>query len=296
MIPKVTLEQWAVFKAIVDEGSFAAAAEALNKSQSTVSYTLSKLDERLPSPIFEQSGRKAQLTDFGKALYRHASNLLDQAQQLDQTAGYLASGWEAEVTLAIDAIAPMSWVFCALNTFSTQHPQTRIRILETTLSGTEDVLLKREADIVIAARVPPGFLYDNYCDVVKIAVAGANHPLTQSGEALTEDALKRHRQIVIRDSGVKRSQDAGWLGSEQRWTVSHFATSIEAVKAGLGFAFIPKEKITRELENGELRRINLVKGSEQRIPTFLIVSAQDHAGPATNAVSQCLMEHKKRYY
>ena len=59
MIPKISLEQWAAFKAVVDEGSFAKAAEALNKSQSAVSYAIAKLEEQLPTPVLTQQGRRA---------------------------------------------------------------------------------------------------------------------------------------------------------------------------------------------------------------------------------------------
>ena len=60
--PRISLEQWAAFKAVVDEGSFARAAEALNKSQSSVSYAIAKLNEQLPSPVLELYGRIAVLT------------------------------------------------------------------------------------------------------------------------------------------------------------------------------------------------------------------------------------------
>ena len=56
--PRISLEQWAAFKAVVDEGSFAKAAEVLNKSQSSVSYTISKMEELLPTPVLEQQGRR----------------------------------------------------------------------------------------------------------------------------------------------------------------------------------------------------------------------------------------------
>ena len=79
MVPRITLEQWAAFKAVVDEGSFARAADALNKSQSTVSYSVAKMEERLPAPVFVQAGRKAELTEFGRAMYRHAAALIQQA-------------------------------------------------------------------------------------------------------------------------------------------------------------------------------------------------------------------------
>lgn len=292
MIPKITLEQWAAFKAVVDEGSFARAAETLNKSQSTVSYSLSKMEERLPAPVFEQAGRKAQLTDFGEAIYRHASNLLEQAQLLDQTANYLASGWEAEVTLAVDGIVCINKVFKALQNFSKESPQTRIRILEPTLSGTDEALIQREADLVITARVPPGFLAEPFGFVKKVPVSSPDHSLQKQTFPITEDILKQHRQIVIRDSGIKRSQNSGWLDSEQRWTVSHFATSIAAVKAGLGFGFLPKEQILRELENGELVLVPLEQGREQLIPIYIVDSAQSHAGPATLEIKRYLAQQK----
>jgi DNA-binding transcriptional LysR family regulator len=290
MIPKISLEQWAAFKAVVDEGSFAKAAEVLNKSQSTVSYNLAKLEERLPAPVFVQQGRKAELTALGKELYRHASNLLAQALQLDQTARYLASGWEPSVTLAVDGLVPMGKVFCGLQQFSLQSPQTRIRILEHTLSGTEEALLRRDADIAILPRVPPGFMAQDFCTVTKLAVASPHHPLFSLPAPISEQDLRQHRQIVIRDSGTKREQDAGWLGSEQRWTVSHFASSVEAIKAGLGFGFIPEDKIEKELNSGELKRLPMAEENSQSINIYLVVTGQSNAGPAAKAVAGCLLK------
>lgn len=289
MVPKITLEQWAAFKAVVDEGSFAKAAELLNKSQSTVSYSLAKMEERLPASVFVQEGRKAELTAFGRAMYRHANALVEQALRVDQSASYLASGWEAEVVIAIDGIAPIEKVFCSLQGFSQESPQTRIRILEETLSGTDEVLLQREADIVITARIPPGFMGESYGMVEKIPVAAPNHPVSQLPQPISEDELKQFRQIVIRDSGVKREQSSGWLGAEQRWTVSHFSSSIAAIKSGLGFGFIPRELIGSELASGELKEFSLSVGGVQTIPLYVVATAQSHAGEATKAVIRHLL-------
>ena len=52
-----------------------------------------------------------------------------------------------------------------------------------------------------------------------------------------------YRQIVVRDSGVKQSVDSGWLGAQQRWTVSHLATSVQAVARCMGFAWLPRQRI-----------------------------------------------------
>lgn len=276
-IPKITIEQWATFKAVVDEGSHAAAAEVLNKSQSTISYLLARLNEQLPAPAVIVQGRKTTLTDLGAALYRHASNLLAQAMAGEELAQWLSAGWESQLRLACDALTPTEPVMCALQRFSTQAPLTRFKILETTLSGTDEAILNHDCDLAIAAHVPPGFLANPLLTIRMVAVAHESHPLTQLS-TVSEAELKTHRQIVVRDTGTKREQDSGWLGAEQRWTVSHFATSVEIVESGLGFAFIPEHRIRQQLNKGVLRRLNLEIGSERHIPLNLVAAKHQH-GP-----------------
>lgn len=289
---KITLEQWQTFKTVVDEGSFAKAAEALNKSQSSVSYIIGRLQEQLPVAPLVQQGRRAELTEAGKVLYRHASNLLAEAEQLEKTARYLASGWEAEVAIAADALTPIPKLLCGLQAFSKMSPTTRIRLFETSLSGTDEALLTRQVDLAIGTRVPPGFLGTLLGHVTMIPVAGANHPLAKK-TVITEKELKQCRQIVVRDSGTKRELDAGWLGADQRWTVSYFSTSIEALRSGLGFAFVPLHRIEEDLAKGTLVRLPLISGGERSIAIHLVLTNQSNSGPAVSAVADTLIKHLK---
>src|SRR5258706_12700218 len=64
-VPRSTLEQWSVLKAIVDHGGFAQAAEALHRSQSSVSYMVARLQEQLSVELLAIEGRKARLTEQG---------------------------------------------------------------------------------------------------------------------------------------------------------------------------------------------------------------------------------------
>lgn len=288
-IPRITLEQWAAFKAVVDEGGYAQAAEALNKSQSSISYAITRLNELLPHPALQLEGRKAMLTASGTVLYRYAKNLLEQAQATEQTAHYLASGWETSVTLVADGLTPMTRVLCALQAFSSQCTLTRVKVLETSLSGTDEAVLNRECDLAIMPRVPPGFLGNPLPTVRMLAVAAYSHPLAQMA-VISEAELKTHRQIVVRDSGIKREQDAGWLGAEQRWTFSHFASSVEAVRRGLGFAFLPEHRVSDYLATGELVPLPLEMGAERNITLSLVITSPSHAGPATRALAKIIAE------
>jgi DNA-binding transcriptional LysR family regulator len=293
MLPKITLEQWATFKAVIDEGSFAKAAEQLNKSQSSVSYIISRMEQQLPTKALQTQGRKAVLTEAGKLLYRHATNLLLQATQIENVANYLARGWETEITLAIDALASVDRVFCALQTFSTAHPQPRINVIETTLSGTDEAILFNKADIIITPTLLTGYLGVALGNSVMQYVASPNHPLVKLARPIHEDDLKQYRQIVIKDSGVKRQRDAGWLGADQRWSFSHISGSIKATKAGLGFARLPQDTIAKELNSGELVILDMASNMRQPIPLYLIKTAQSNAGPAVEELAKQLIHSFK---
>lgn len=294
--PRISLEQWAAFKAVIDEGSFARAAEALNKSQSSVSYAISKLNQQLPSPVLELSGRKAVLTADGHVLYRRATELLQQALAAEHTATQLAKGIEPEVVIAIDGLLEPGQLIAVLDSFSRTYPMTRLRVLETQLSGTDEALLEKKADLVILHQVPVGHIGVPLCVIRMIAVAHPQHPLFVSPAdiGINDFELRSWRQVVIRDSGQRRVQDAGWLGSEQRWTVSHFSTSIKVLKAGLAFAFMPYDWIKAEIQAGDLKQLPLSLGAERQLPMYLMMTAAgDSAGPATTALFRMLREHFK---
>jgi len=281
---QVTLDQWAAFRAVVEEGSFAKAAETLDKSQSGISYAVAQLQDQLPVRVLELKGRKAEVTEAGKVLYRQAVALLEQSKEIESSAKCLAAGWQTEVTIAVDIITPMGIVLNTLEHFSNENPGTRIKVLETSLSGTDEALFTREADLVVTANVPPGFLGESLGNIAMVAVTGSHHPLAKIEAPITESELKQHRQIVVRDSGIKREQDVGWLAAEQRWTVSSFSTSVQVLTRGLGFAFVPRHFVRFDLEQGRLKELKLSLGGERKISLYLVPSAQSHLGPAVQAL------------
>jgi DNA-binding transcriptional LysR family regulator len=82
--PRIALDQWRAFTAVVDQGGCAKAARALHKSQSTVSYAVQQVESLLGVEAFRIAGRKAELTPTGELLYRRARYLLDEAAGLEQ--------------------------------------------------------------------------------------------------------------------------------------------------------------------------------------------------------------------
>ncbi len=284
--PRTSLDQWHCFMAVVDEGSYARAAEALHKSQSAVTYAIQKLEEQLAVALFEIRGRKAQLTDAGQLFYRRGRALLDEAVRVEASAASVAAGWEPQLRIVSDALFPQAAMLDCLAQLSQECPDTRLECVETVLSGAEDALLEQRCDIAITGIVPPGFLADPLLRLRFIAVAHGDHPLHQLARQLDYRDLRAFRQLVVRDSGARRPRDSGWLDAAQRLTVSRIDMSVQAVSRGLGFAWLPEVMIREELAAGVLKPLPLREGRERFAELFIVMADRDLAGPAARRAEE----------
>ena len=286
--PRVTLDQWRTLQAVVDHGGFAQAAEALHRSQSSISYTVARMQDQLGVPLLRIDGRKAVLTDAGGVLLRRSRQLVKQASQLEDLAHHMEQGWEAEVRLVVDAAYPNARLIRALTAFMPQSRGCRVRLREEVLSGVEEVLQEGVADLAISSYSIPGYLGAEMSAIEFIAVAHPEHALLAMGRALSVQDLHGHMQVVIRDSGRQQPRDVGWLGAEQRWTVGSLSTAASFVGSGLGFAWLPRHMIERELREGTLAALPLEQGGS-RHPTFYLYSNKDKPlGPATQILVELL--------
>src|SRR3990170_3305683 len=149
-LPHITLEQWRCLTAVVEAGGYAQAAEVLHKSQSSVTYSVQKLESTLQVRAFAIQGRKAKLTPTGEMLYRRARLLLEEAGAIERAARKVSAGWEAEISLAVEILFPNWLMFQCLNRFGVDSPQTRIEWFETVLDGTAEALRTGKVDLAIA--------------------------------------------------------------------------------------------------------------------------------------------------
>ena len=287
-IPHITLEQWRALIAVVEAGGYAQAAQRLNKSQSAVTYAVQKIEEMLGVAVFEIQGRKAQLTQTGKMLYRRALSLVEEAGLLERAAKTLSAGWEAELTIAVEILFPSWLLFECLAKFAEESPNTRIEVLESVISGTSEALLQHRADIAISPTLPPGFLGEPLISMPITAVAHPDHPLHHLGRPVTARDLRRHRHLVVRDSGSLRTTKAMSVEVEQRWTVTTMSSSIQAAALGHGFAWLPEYRIQGELAAGTLAPLPMKEGGRREVQLYLVLADPDFAGPGARRLAEIL--------
>ncbi|MCK5639833.1 MAG: LysR family transcriptional regulator [Gammaproteobacteria bacterium] len=287
--PRSSLEQWRVLQAVIDYGGFAKAAEQLHRSQSSVSYSVAKLQQQLGVELLVMKGRKACLTQKGETLLRRSRELLNEAISLENLANSMEQGWEPDISLVVDAAFPVHLLMEALKHFTPHSRGTRVQLNEVILSGAEQALEEGWADLVIGVHVPKGYLGDLIVEIEFVAVASPEHPLHQLGRGLRSDDLRQQVQVVIGDSGNVRPMEWGWLG-EQRWTVSSIDKAVTTVCHGLGFSWLPRHQIETELVEGRLKPLPLSEGQCFKADLYQVFGHPERIGPATRKLAEILME------
>jgi DNA-binding transcriptional LysR family regulator len=287
--PRITLDQWSALVAVVEAGSYAKAAETLNKSQSSVTYAVQQVQSQLGVKAFQIAGRKAVLTPTGELLYRRARYLLDEAVALEKSSKQLSAGWEPEISIAVEVLFPNWLLLQCLGKLGQESPHTRVEVVETVIGFNTDLLAARKVDLALFPIVPSGFGGEALMPLHVIMVASPEHPLHKLGRKVTPRDLRKHRHLVIRESSIER-RTPRTMEATERWTFSYMTSAIEAARAGHGFALMPEDKIRDELAAGTLKPLPLREGGERFGQHYLIFADRDHAGPATLRLAEIIRE------
>ncbi|MBB1270456.1 LysR family transcriptional regulator [Shewanella sp. SR44-3] len=289
---KSTLEQWRILQAVVDHGGYAQAAEVLNKSQSSLNHAVAKLQHQLGIPLLEVKGRKAYLTEQGEVMLRRSRHLTQTMEELEQLANNLEQGWEPSLTIGREIIYPMPTLVAALKAFLPHSRGTRVTILDTVISGTNELISAQAVDISICTIPPKGFICEPLCEMEFYLMSHPSHPLAQLTQ-VDEKQLAQHLQLVIKDTGFKGNTEAGWLKAEQRWTVANFHEAKEILYQEIGFCWLPKLLVEQDLAAGKLARICLLGSQSRKIMMSLVIPNRDRQGPASKLLEQCILQQHK---
>lgn len=279
---KISLEQWRMFHAVVEFGGFNQASHGVYKSQSSIHNAVSKIEESLGVKLFSIEGRKTVLTEAGQMILRRSNYLLEEAKKVENIGITLSQGVESHLKIAVDEIFPRALLYQALEEVSKKFPLVQIELLESILSGANEMLNNDDVEIAISPNSLGARLSEPLCNIKFGGVVSPNHPLLRIDRKLTLEDLKSYRQIVVRDSSKLSNKDRaseGWLEANQRWTVGHMQTSIDMITKGLGFAWLPLSLIKDQLSHGRLIPLKLDRNSERSVPLYLTFKDADSLGP-----------------
>ena len=268
---------------IADAGSFAAAARAINMVPSALTYRVRQMEEALDVLLFDRASRQARLTEAGAELLREGAGLLAEVDAVANRIKRVATGWEAELTIAVDSVIDRATVMELCTSFFSLDPPTRLKLRSETLSGTLEALTSGEADIALGVVMDGNThtgLHREPLGSVGFAFAVApHHPLAQMPEPLPDSLIRQHRAAVISDSTRSgRSLSIGLLPGQDVFTVPDMPSKVDAQLRGLGVGFLPTCLAQPYIETGRLV-VRRVERAEQKIQSSYAWRKSGSAGP-----------------
>ncbi|QJD89505.1 LysR family transcriptional regulator [Duganella dendranthematis] len=245
----------AVFLAVLDHGSFSAAARALGRVPSAVSMTIGHLEAELGLALFERSSREVRPTEAARALEAEARQMAGQLRRLQAHALSLHQGLERRLTLAVAPellSAPFSDPLARL---AEEFPSLEVEVLSAPQDALQRMLHDGTAQLGLMyerTRVDGRESFQELGSEVLVPVIAPRHPraLAHNGSFRLEDLVDL-RQIAIASS-IGEQADLRLLISRKLWrTDSHLAT-LGLVRAGLGWAYLPRRLAQPLMDSGEL--------------------------------------------
>ncbi|RPE71602.1 LysR family transcriptional regulator [Pacificibacter maritimus] len=270
----LTLDQFAVFLAIVEEGSFAAAARKLGRAQSAVTYAVQKLEDQSGVELFDRSSYRPALTDEGRALLPRVRRIMDDLAEFRVQAQAVSKGVEAELVLLLETFLPLSMFTLALRRFHAEFPMVQLRIITVQPQDATQQLINHHADLglFLASPFPEAALESRLVTKLDlVAVAPPDHPLAQLPPQFPKEAMRDHLQIVVSNpKATRHARDYGVIGVNQ-WHVSEMRLRYDLVKQGLGWGSMPRPMVEADLAQGTLVELYPAQwGSSNVMPSFKV--------------------------
>jgi DNA-binding transcriptional LysR family regulator len=264
----LTPEALSMMDAIARTGSFAAAARELGKVPSALTYNVRQLEDALDVLLFDRRSRQAQLTAAGEELLNEGRRLLIEMDAVANRVRRVATGWETQLTIAVDGVMSQLTVFELCEAFYALNPQgvagqgsggpgTRLRLRTEVLAGTWEALISGHADLAIGVGThtapPPGIEYETLGEIEFVFAVAPSHPLAAATEPISDAELLLHRAVAVADSAQRLSPvTVNLLPGQDVLTVSSTADKIEAQLRCMGCGFLPEAHARCHIEAGRL--------------------------------------------
>jgi DNA-binding transcriptional LysR family regulator len=247
------------FVAVVDAGSFSAAARRLELGQPAVSKSIAQLEAHLGARLLLRSTRGLTPTDAGRRFYEHARLSIEEADQAEQAVRDSSTGLSGRLRIGAAVTFSRLHVLPVLKRFVDRHPDLQLDII---LDDRSIDLMEEGVDVALRM----GTLDDSSMTARHIAssrrlVVATPAYLAEAGTPTTPAELSRHQVIVYSQRGGGESWSFGRDGAEVavvvsgRVRVSAAEGMRTAVLGHMGLAIASEWMFGPELARGDVRAV-----------------------------------------
>ncbi|MBC7882405.1 MAG: LysR family transcriptional regulator [Anaerolineae bacterium] len=295
-----SLDQLKIFRAIAQQGSFKRAADSLYISQPAVSLQIQNLEAAVGIPLFNRSGRKAELTEGGRIFLEYCGRILELCDESYRALTDLEDLKGGSLVIGASQTTGTYVMPRLIGEFHRRYPEiaVQLRVLSTRRAAYGVAEGKLDLSI-IGGEIPNELVgrlrIELYAEDELALVVPAQHALANC-EVIDKEILYTMRFIALDpESTTRRVLDEvlrRFNIDVSRLNIEMELSSIEAIKAAvqadLGVAFVSATAIEKEIHLGVLRRIQ-VSGLTLRRPLSLLTDPQRYESRAAKVFREQIL-------
>ena len=281
------------FAAVVEYGSFTAAADALNVSTSFVSREIKRLEERLNARLLHRTTRKLQLTDMGRIYYDRGREIRGLLDALESDMVEMQDRAKGLIRITAPGLYADQYVAPALAEFTDKYPEVSIE-LDTSMKVVDivgdgfDLAVRMSAledSSLIARKIAPR----------RIMVCASPAYLNRHGRPSDPEELRSHNCLTFPDMPWRFRYPDGVrsIKVQGTWSSDNGRALVAASERGLGLIRMTDYYLAAQLQSGEFEMV-LEDFEVQDAATWIIFPARDHLPTRVRFLIEFLSERLKR--
>lgn len=281
------LDAMRTFVAIVDAGSFSAAAKQLGVSVPAISRRLSGFEERLGTPLLHRTTRSVERTEYGHIYYDRATRILSEIEDVELELASMRHAPAGLLRVAAPSVFGRAFVAPVIPAFLSRYPRVRVDLALVRPSEAAEACAA-DAAIQLGAQTPgPRDKGVRALGTFRQVLCAAPDYLERAGVPRRPEELSQHECIVetSRDSSARwRFQDDGRDVDQPvraRLVCDDSDAVLSAALAGSGVARIPSFQVR---EHVRARKLEVLLETFEPPPTPMQVSYSKD-GPSLPKVS-----------
>ena len=261
-------DQVPLFLAVLDAGSFSAAARKLGRVPSAVSMAIAQLEAELDLQLFDRRGREPVPSAAARALEPQARLLAEQLQLLNWQAQALHAGLEERLTLAIAPELLATHWSEPLNRLVHEFPALPIEVLAAPQADALELLHAGRAHLALVFERPAMDGREGFQEMGRETLVAVMSPQFEPWQQalaeheqgrttrpqLTVEQLAATRQVLVASRDPQQT-DPRFVFARQLWRTDSHQAALSLIGAGLAWGWLPKGLVESHIGSGALMEV-----------------------------------------
>lgn len=284
-----------IIREVDKQGSLTAAASKLALTQSALSHSIHKVEQRLGTALWSRDGRTLRLTQAGRYLLSVANRVLPQLELAEQCIQQFAKGERGTLRIGMECHPCYQWLLKVVAPYLARFPDVDVDVKQKFQFGGIGALVGYEIDLLVTPDpvYKPGMRFEPVFDYEQVLVVSTRHKLAKSAfitpEQLSTEVLITYPVALERLDIYSLFLLPANVAPRTHKTIETTDIMLQMVASGRGVAALPRWLVTEYKEKADVVPVRL---GRKGVAKQIFLGARDE--DVTVDYIKAFFEHARR--